>query len=63
MYVPASVVLDGEYQTYDVAMGVPVKINQNAVSEISEIKLNPEESSMLNLSSERIKSLIKMIEN
>ena len=63
LYVPASVVLDGEYQTYDVAMGVPVKINQNAVSEISEIKLNPEESSMLNLSSERIKSLIKMIEN
>ena len=63
LYVPASVVLDGEYQTYDVAMGVPVKINQNGVSEISEIKLNPEESSMLNLSSERIKSLIKMIEN
>ena len=61
--MPASVVLEGEYQTNDVAMGVPVKINQNGISEICEINLNPEESSMLNLSSETIRNLITSIEN
>ena len=61
--VPACVVLEGEYQTNDVAMGVPVKINQNGISEICEINLNPEESSMLNLSSETIRNLITSIEN
>ena len=60
--MPASVVLEGEYQTNDVAMGVPVKINQNGISEICEINLNPEESSMLNLSSETIRNLITSIE-
>ena len=61
--VPACVMLEGEYQTNDVAMGVPVKINQSGISEICEINLNPEESSMLNLSSEIIKNLITSIEN
>ena len=61
--VPASVVLNGEYQTNDVAMGVLVKINQSGISEICEINLNPKESSMLNLSSDRIRSLITSIEN
>ena len=63
LYVPACVVLEGEYQTNDVAMGVPVKINQSGISEICEINLNPEESSMLNLSSKRIRNLITSIEN
>jgi len=35
--VPASVFLDGEYDEHDVAMGVPVKINQNGISEIQTI--------------------------
>ena len=61
--VPACVVLEGEYQTNDVAMGVPVKINQSGISEICDINLNPEESSMLNLSSETIRNLITSIEN
>ena len=61
--VPAYVVLDGEYQTNGVAMGVPVKINQCGISEICEINLSPEESSMLNLSSQTIRNLITSIEN
>ena len=63
LYIPASVVLDGEYQANNVAMGVPVKINQNGISEIYEIALNSEESSLLNLSSKRIRNLITSIEN
>ena len=45
--IPASVVLHGEYGENDVAMGVPVKINQNGISEIQKIKLDGTESSSL----------------
>lgn len=59
--VPASVVLDGEYGEHDVAMGVPVKINQNGISEIQKIKLDDTESSSLKKSSEKIRNDIKSV--
>ncbi|WP_428324399.1 malate dehydrogenase [Nitrosopumilus sp.] len=59
--VPASIVLDGEYDEHDVAMGVPVIINQNGVSEIQKIKLDDTESSSLKKSSEKIRNDIKSI--
>lgn len=52
--ISASVVLEGEYDENDVAMGVPVKINQNGVSEIQTIELDESESSMLKESSQKI---------
>ncbi|KEQ55871.1 Malate dehydrogenase protein [Marine Group I thaumarchaeote SCGC AAA799-E16] len=54
--IPASVVLDGEYGEQNIAMGVPVKINQNGVSEIQQIKLDDTESSSLKKSSEKIRN-------
>ncbi|WP_148703580.1 malate dehydrogenase [Nitrosopumilus piranensis] len=59
--LPASVVLEGEYGENDVAMGVPVKINQNGVSEIQKVKLDDTESSSLKKSSEIIRNYIKSI--
>ena len=59
--VPVSVVLDGEYDEHDVAMGVPVIINQNGVSEIQKIKLDDTESSSLKKSSEKIRNSIKSV--
>ena len=61
--VPVSVVLDGEYDEHDVAMGVPVIINQNGVSEIQKIKLDDTESSSLKKSSEKIRNSIKSVQS
>ncbi len=59
--IPASVVLEGEYGENDVAMGVPVRIDQNGVSEIQKIKLDDTESSSLKKSSEKIRNHIRSI--
>ena len=59
--IPASVVLEGEYGESDVAMGVPVRIDQNGVSEIQKIKLDDTESSSLKKSSEKIRNHIRSI--
>lgn len=57
--IPASVVLEGEYGENDVAMGVPVRIDQNGVSEIQKVKLDDTESSSLKKSSEKIRNHIR----
>ena len=59
--ISASVVLEGEYGETDVAMGVPVKITQNGVSEIQTIELDELESSMLKESSKKIRDDINSV--
>ena len=54
--ISASVVLEGEYDENDIAMGVPVKINQNGVTEIQKIKLDESELSMLKESAKKIRN-------
>jgi malate dehydrogenase len=61
--IPASVVLEGEYGENDVAMGVPVKIDQNGISEIQKVKLDDTESSSLKKSSEKIRNYIQSVLN
>lgn len=53
--ISASVVLEGEYGENDVAMGIPVKINQNGVTEIQKINLDEYELSMLKESAKKIR--------
>ncbi|MGH1568985.1 MAG: malate dehydrogenase [Nitrosopumilus sp.] len=60
--IPASVVLEGEYGENDVSMGVPVKINQNGVSEIQKITLDDTESSSLKKSAEKIRKDIQSLQ-
>ncbi|MGY5148376.1 MAG: malate dehydrogenase [Candidatus Nitrosopumilus sp. bin_7KS] len=59
--IPASVVLEGEYGENDVAMGVPVRIDQNGVCKIQIVKLDDTESSSLKKSSEKIRNDIQSI--
>ena len=59
--IPVSVVLEGEYGENDVAMGVPVRIDQNGISEIQKIKLDDTESSSLKKSSEKIRNYIQSV--
>jgi malate dehydrogenase len=59
--LPASVVLEGEYGQNDVAMGVPVKINQNGISEIQKIVLDEFELKQFRESSNIIKNQINSV--
>ena len=60
--IPASVVLEGEYGENDVAMGVPVRLDQNGICEIQKMKLDDTESSSLKKSSEKIRNHIQSID-
>jgi len=59
--IPASIVLDGEYGENNVAMGIPVKINKNGVSEIQTLDLEESESLLLRESSQKIKDQLSSI--
>ncbi|MDH3279490.1 MAG: lactate dehydrogenase [Nitrosopumilus sp.] len=61
LLVPASVVLQGEYGENDVAMGVPVIINQYGVSKIEDLKLDEFEFSLLKKSSQKLHDQINSI--
>ena len=61
LFVPASVVLQGEYGENDVAMGVPVTINQYGVSKIEDLKLDEFEFSLLKKSSQKLHDQINSI--
>ena len=58
---PVSIVLEGEYGENNVAMGIPVKINKNGVSEIQTLDLDESESQLLRESSQKIKNQLKFI--
>lgn len=59
--IPASVVLKGEYDQNDIAIGVPVKINQNGIFEIQKIELDDYESKQFRESSNTIKNQINSV--
>ncbi|MBS3925230.1 MAG: lactate dehydrogenase [Nitrosarchaeum sp.] len=59
--VPASVVLNGEYEEKDVSMGIPVKINKDGIKEIIEIKLNQSEHNLLKISAQTIRDCIHLL--
>ena len=61
LFIPASIVLEGEYGEYDVSMGIPVKINKNGVFEIQKINLDESEKSMLKESSKKIRNDINSV--
>jgi malate dehydrogenase len=59
--IPASIVLNGEYGEKDVSMGIPVKLNQDGVKEIIEIKLDKSENELLKISAQTIRNYIKSL--
>ena len=61
LFIPASIVLEGEYGEHDVSMGIPVKINKNGVFEIPKINLDESEKSMLKESSTKIRNDINSV--
>ena len=59
--IPASIVLEGEYGEENVALGIPVKINENGVSEVEKIHLDDIESDLLKNSAEKIREDIQSV--
>lgn len=57
----ASLVLEGEYGEFNVAMGVPVKIGQNGIIDIQKIDLDKFEQSSLKISAQTIRDDIQSI--
>ena len=59
---PICAYLNGSYGLNDVYLGVPVKLGKNGIEEIIEIELNKEEQSMLEASSESVKSVMRILD-
>ena len=59
LMVPASVLLDGQYQISDVCMGVPIQISDGDSITIQEINLDPSEINLLQDSANIIKQYIQ----
>lgn len=59
--IPASIVLNGEYNEKNISMGIPVKINKDGIKEILEIKLNESERKLLKISAQIIRDYIRSL--
>lgn len=60
---PCCVMLNGEYGLSDIYLGVPVKLGRNGIEEIIELKLNAEESALLNASAAAVKEVMSVLDN
>lgn len=61
MSVPASVLLDGQYDLNDVCIGVPLIINKNGVKNIRDIVLTSSENQLLCKSADAVKNNITTV--
>ncbi len=57
--LPCAAYLSGEYGINDLFIGVPVKLGQDGIEEIIQIKLTPEEDRALKKSAEAVKGLVE----
>ena len=57
--LPCAAYLSGEYGINDLFIGVPVKLGQDGIEEIIQIKLTPEEDQALKKSAEAVKGLVE----
>lgn len=59
---PCCVWLQGEYGLKDVYLGVPVKLGKNGIEKIIELKLNAEESKLMNDSCVAVKEVMSVLD-
>ncbi|MBC8172302.1 MAG: malate dehydrogenase [Chitinophagales bacterium] len=60
---PCCVLLNGEYGLKDIYLGVPVKLGRNGIEEIIELKLNDDETALLNASAKAVKEVMEVLDN
>jgi len=59
--LPCCVYLEGEYGIRGLCVGVPVKLGASGVEQIIEIRLTPDETSVLNRSAASVKELVEIL--
>ncbi|NET38878.1 MAG: malate dehydrogenase [Cyanothece sp. SIO1E1] len=60
---PCCVKLNGEYGLKDIFLGVPVKLGQNGIEEVLELKLDADEMALLNTSAGHVQSVMDVYDN
>ena len=60
---PCCVKLNGEYGLKDVFLGVPVKLGENGIEAVLELKLDQDEMALLNTSAGHVKSVMEVYNN
>lgn len=60
---PCCAWLEGQYGIKDMYLGVPVKLGQNGIEEIIELKLNEDEKALLNESAKAVSDVIDVYKN
>ncbi|WP_096687373.1 malate dehydrogenase [Ichthyobacterium seriolicida] len=58
---PCCAFLDGEYDMRDIYLGVPVKLGNNGIEQIIELKLNDGEKMLLEQSAEAVREIMKTL--
>ena len=54
--IPSCVLLEGEYEQTDIAIGVPVVLGKNGVEKIIDLKLNAEEKALFEKSADAVRA-------
>jgi malate dehydrogenase len=60
---PVCAWLDGQYGMDKIYLGVPVKLGRNGIEEIIELKLNDEETKLLNESAVSVREVMSVYDN
>jgi malate dehydrogenase len=60
--VPCAAYLRGEYGIRDLYVGVPVKLGQNGVEQVIEVRLNPDEKAALDRSAAAVRELVDVLQ-
>lgn len=60
---PCCALLNGQYGMKDIYLGVPVKLGKNGIEEIIELKLNAEESKLLQASAKAVKEVMDVLDH
>jgi len=60
---PVCAWLDGEYGLKNIYMGVPVILGKNGIEKIIELKLNAEETTLMNESAKAVKEVMNVLDN
>ena len=61
--IPASTLLEGEFDENDVCMGVPVQISDQGILKIQQFEIDEDEKKLLKSSAQTIRKHIKSIQN
>lgn len=59
---PVCALLNGEYNLKDIYLGVPVVLGKNGIEKIIELKLNAEETKLLNDSAKAVKEVMDVLD-